>query len=66
MTLPSPINHQDFLLDLDTSKLPALESELLPGVALWPLFRRRTVAVAYLYVKTSDRSAFSRNETCSS
>ena len=38
MTLPSPINHQDFLLDLDTSKLPALESELLPGVALWPLF----------------------------
>ena len=37
MTLPDPINHQDFLLDLDTSKLPVLK-DALPGVDLYPLF----------------------------
>ena len=37
MALPEPINHQDFLLTLDTSKLPVL-NEALPGVDLHPLF----------------------------
>ena len=37
MTLPDVINHQDFLLTLDTSRLPVLENAL-PGVDLWPLF----------------------------
>ncbi len=37
MTLPSPINHQDLLLDLDTSKLPLIKNAL-PGVDIWPLF----------------------------
>ena len=37
MTLPSIINHQDFLLTLDTSQLPVIE-DALPGVDLWPLF----------------------------
>lgn len=37
MPLPDPINHQEFLLTLDTSKLPVIE-EALPGVDIWPLF----------------------------
>lgn len=37
MTLPSTIHHQDFLLDLDTAKLPPIEGAL-PGVDIWPLF----------------------------
>jgi hypothetical protein len=37
MTLPSPINHQEFLLDVDTSKIPVIENAL-PGVDIWPLF----------------------------
>ena len=37
MPLPSPINHQDFLLTLDTEKLPVIEN-VLPGVNIHPLF----------------------------
>jgi quercetin dioxygenase-like cupin family protein len=37
MTLPDPINHQDFLLTLDTSKLPWVK-DALPGVDIHPLF----------------------------
>ncbi len=36
MALPEPINHQDFLLTLDTSKLPVIK-DALPGVDLHPL-----------------------------
>lgn len=37
MALPSPINHQDFLLTLDTEKQPMIEN-ILPGVNVYPLF----------------------------
>jgi hypothetical protein len=37
MTLPDPIHHQEFLLTLDTSKLPMVK-DALPGVDIWPLF----------------------------
>ncbi len=37
MTLPDPINHQDFLLTLDTSKMPIVK-DALPGVDIQPLF----------------------------
>jgi quercetin dioxygenase-like cupin family protein len=37
MGLPEIINHQDFLLTLDTSKEPVIV-ETLPGVDVWPLF----------------------------
>lgn len=37
MTLPAPINHQDFLLTLDTATLPVVK-EALPGVDIYPLF----------------------------
>ena len=37
MALPDPINHQDFLLTLDTSTLPVVK-DALPGVDIWPLF----------------------------
>ncbi|WP_116367633.1 2,4'-dihydroxyacetophenone dioxygenase family protein [Parahaliea mediterranea] len=37
MALPDTINHQDFLLSLDTSKEPVVV-EALPGVDVWPLF----------------------------
>ena len=37
MALPDPINHQEFLLTLDTSALPVVE-QALPGVDVWPLF----------------------------
>lgn len=37
MALPSPINHQEFLLTLDTSKLPIVK-DALPGVDIFPLF----------------------------
>jgi hypothetical protein len=37
MPLPDVINHQDFLLTLDTSTLPVIENAL-PGVDIWPLF----------------------------
>jgi len=37
MTLPEIINHQDFLLSLDTTTEPVVV-EALPGVDVWPLF----------------------------
>ena len=37
MALPDIVNHQDFLLTLDTSQQPAIE-EALPGVDVYPLF----------------------------
>jgi 2,4'-dihydroxyacetophenone dioxygenase len=37
VTLPDIINHQDFLLTLDTTKEPVVV-EALPGVDVWPLF----------------------------
>ena len=37
MTLPDPINHQNFLLTLDTSKLPVVK-DVIPGLDIWPLF----------------------------
>ena len=37
MALPQPINHQDFLLTLDTERLPLIR-DALPGVHIWPLF----------------------------
>ena len=37
MALPNPIHDQDFLLTLDTSKLPLVKNAL-PGVHIWPLF----------------------------
>ena len=37
MTLPDVINHQDFLLTLDTSTLPVVK-DALPGVDIYPLF----------------------------
>ena len=37
MALPEPINHQEFLLTLNTEELPVVENAL-PGVDVWPLF----------------------------
>lgn len=37
MTLPDTINHQGFLLTLNTSELPIVK-EALPGVDIYPLF----------------------------
>ncbi len=37
MALPDPINHQQFLLTLNTSELPVVK-DALPGVDIWPLF----------------------------
>jgi 2,4'-dihydroxyacetophenone dioxygenase len=37
MSLPEIINHQDFLLSLDTTREPVVV-EALPGVDVWPLF----------------------------
>ena len=37
MALPDPINHQEFLLTLNTSELPVVK-DALPGVDIWPLF----------------------------
>ncbi len=37
MALPDTIQHQDFLLTLDTSKLPFVK-DVLPGVDICPLF----------------------------
>jgi quercetin dioxygenase-like cupin family protein len=37
MALPNPVHDQDFLLTLDTSKLPLVKNAL-PGVHIWPLF----------------------------
>lgn len=37
MSLPSPINHQDFLLTINTQTEPLIK-DVLPGVDIWPLF----------------------------
>ena len=37
MTLPDFVNHQDFLLTLDTSKMPAIK-DAIPGLDIYPLF----------------------------
>lgn len=37
MALPDTINHQNFLLTLDTTKLPLVKNAL-PGVDIYPLF----------------------------
>lgn len=37
MTLPDFVNHQDFLLTLDTSKMPAVK-DAIPGLDIYPLF----------------------------
>ena len=37
MALPHPINHQDFLLTLNTLQEPIVQ-DALPGVHIWPLF----------------------------
>lgn len=37
MALPETINHQDFLLTLDTTRLPIVK-QVLPGLDIYPLF----------------------------
>lgn len=37
MTIPDFVNHQDFLLTLDTSKMPAIK-DAIPGLDIYPLF----------------------------